>query len=362
MPERHRVRETRRRGRRPRVLFVAGIPDDWTDTGRWLLEAARGMGADPRVRFLVWNIDDVPLTGARVRSAVDFPDWWLAVGLTRLGLVRVARRAKNLRQRWWWRTSCRADWACLVGAFPPTLLDFVPPGTPRFRLPDRPLPPDSHTDDWAPRHGGQEPMVDWPVLPRDLATASERQRAKERLVGTTTDRPLIVGFGEPRWTGGVDLFLQLAHQVSRGHPEALYAWLGEQPFRGPLAELVTFDTDRLQLRDSVLVLDRPRLDPVALEGADVIVGLARRGPLPLLVHAAARGVPVVAFAGSAHPDLAGDATDIPFGRLDVVADAVAHLLGDPAHLAATARAANLAHGSGAVFWQAEHAGGKAVAS
>ncbi|MDK1475635.1 glycosyltransferase family 4 protein [Streptomyces sp. 549] len=180
------------------------------------------------------------------------------------------------------------------------------------------------------------PCAGEPPLEGSAAPAAEEDtlRHKERAELGAVDRPLILTVGRLEPHQGHDVLLTAARAWRHRDPEPLVAVAGEGSRRAALQRRI--DAEQLPVRLLGCREDALRL----LAAADLAVLPARwEGRSPLAQEALRAGVPLVATAVGAVPELVGDAALlVPYGDPDALADAVSGLLADPGRRAAMAAA------------------------
>ncbi|MEE1800294.1 MULTISPECIES: glycosyltransferase family 4 protein [unclassified Streptomyces] len=166
-------------------------------------------------------------------------------------------------------------------------------------------------------------------------SAGEENKARAEL--GAVERPLLMAVGSLVPDQGYDTLLDAVAGWRDLDPAPLLTIAGEGRERARLQRRIEADDLPVQLigrRDDISEL---------LASADVAVLASRWEARSVLAQEALRlGVPLVATAVGAIPELVGDAAElVPYGDAPALADAVKRLLGDPgrrARLAAAGRA------------------------
>lgn len=151
------------------------------------------------------------------------------------------------------------------------------------------------------------------VLPQPpSATTNQRvmsrQEAREMVAAATgldlDDAVLVLGAGQVQIRKGTDIFVQVGNQLKREDGKYVTIWIGEQVSELDVTFGVWFHAQLARSRDGdgeLAVHFEPAgpLYPVLMDAADVFLVTSRLDPLPnVALDAAARDVPVVAFAGA----------------------------------------------------------------
>lgn len=175
------------------------------------------------------------------------------------------------------------------------------------------------------------PVAAPPMPPGELG----REAARALLLGTRTDRPVVLAIGRLVQQKSFGLLLDAARDFGDTDPMVLIA--GEGPERGDLRERIA--SERLPVELLGYRTDVPDL----LAAADLVVVSSRWEARSLVVQEAMRaGVPVVSTAVGGVPELVGEAAVlVPYGDAGALAAAVRGLLADPARCAALAAAGRL---------------------
>lgn len=148
-------------------------------------------------------------------------------------------------------------------------------------------------------------------------------------LGIPADAFVVGGCGTIEWRKGVDLFLQLAHRLGRGHRDVRFLWVGgNSPHAAADFRRIQHDFDRLDLHDRVVFAGAQK-DPQAFFAAmDVFALTSREDPFPLVcLEAASLGKPVVCFdrAGGMPEFVADDAgAVVPYGDIDAFVECLLH--------------------------------------
>ena len=192
-----------------------------------------------------------------------------------------------------------------------------------------------------------------PALAPPLAPAT-RTRAEVRAeLGVDDGRPLLVAVGRLHPQKGYDvLFDAVARWEREGRlrPAPLVAVAGDGPLEAELAERVRAE------RLPIVLLGR-RSDVADLLGAaDACLLPSRWEGSPFTAQEALRaGTPLISTRAGGIPELVGTAAElVPVGDAVALADAVVHVLGDPARAAALAAAGR----TQAAGWPDEAAAGR----
>ena len=157
------------------------------------------------------------------------------------------------------------------------------------------------------------------------ASAEEEDRVRSA-TGIDPATPLVLGAGIGTHRKGMDLFVEVAVAVAaRTDRPVHFAWVGGEA--DPLYPLVDAEVQRLGIEHVTLHPPVPDLTPW-LRTASLFVHTAREDAFPLVcLHAAAVGVPVVAFSGTGGvTEMFGDAfVGDPFPDVAALADRVVSL-------------------------------------
>jgi glycosyltransferase involved in cell wall biosynthesis len=172
-----------------------------------------------------------------------------------------------------------------------------------------------------------------PVAAPPLPPPARDRAAVRAELGVAGDRPLVVAVGRLHPQKGYDVLLDAAARWD-GAAAPLVAIAGDGPLHDELAA-------RIRARELPVVLLGRRDDVADLLGAaDLCVLPSRWEARSLTAQEALRsGTPLVATRTGGLPELLGDAAElVPAGDAAALADAVLHVLSDPARAAALAEA------------------------
>ena len=192
--------------------------------------------------------------------------------------------------------------------------------------------------DRARRRGARDARLARPAVPQARFPATTTaDDAKVRAELGAVDRPLLVSAGRLLPHHGYDTLLDAARVWHELDPVPLMVIAGEGRHRAALQRRIT--TEQLPV---VLIGCRDDIGEL-IAAADLAVLPGRWDSRPVPVHEALRrGVPLVATAAGAVPELIGEAAElVPYKDPEALAHAVVRLLGDPARreqLAAAGRA------------------------
>jgi len=179
------------------------------------------------------------------------------------------------------------------------------------------------------------------VLPQPASPGNQRKMSREEARRAITEATgldlegavLVLGAGLVQIRKGTDIFLQIGNQLQREKGKFVSIWIGQQASEFDINFGVWFHAQIEQSRDSsgaLAVHFEPAgpLYPVLMDAADVFLVTSRLDPLPnVALDAAARGVPVIAFAGATGlADIAElgemDLTEVQIGAIDEVIAAI----------------------------------------
>ena len=150
------------------------------------------------------------------------------------------------------------------------------------------------------------------VLPQPASLSNSRTMSKiaarEAVAAATgldlDDAVLVLGAGLVQIRKGTDIFLQVGNQLRREEGKFVTVWIGQQISEFDMAFGVWFHAQIERSRDKdghLAVHFEPAgpLYPILMDAADVFLVTSRLDPLPnVALDAAARDVPVIAFAGA----------------------------------------------------------------
>jgi glycosyltransferase involved in cell wall biosynthesis len=166
-------------------------------------------------------------------------------------------------------------------------------------------------------------------------TKRERLRAEVRgELGWPPETRIVVGCGFGDTRKGIDLFVQVAADVSRRLPsnDVAFLWVGNVD--PTLAPYITTDVARLGLSHKIRITGKVRDPARYFIGGDVFALTSREDPFPSVVmEAFDAGMPVVAFDGAGgYVDIVNEASGALAPYLDVASfgAAVESLLQDDA--------------------------------
>ncbi|MGW6241773.1 glycosyltransferase family 4 protein [Streptomyces sp. NPDC055094] len=179
--------------------------------------------------------------------------------------------------------------------------------------------------DRARERGARDARLASVALPAPRRTADDDPENKSRAELGAVDRPLLMAVGSLVPDKGYDTLLDAARTWRHLDPMPLVVIAGEGRERAGLQRRIEDAELPVQLigrRDDVSEL---------LAAADVALLPSRWEGRSVLAQEALRlGVPLVATAVGAVPELVGDAAElVPYGDAAALADAVIRLLGDP---------------------------------
>lgn len=184
------------------------------------------------------------------------------------------------------------------------------------------------------RHSVQPNRID--VVHESIAVADTRaQRTRSevlRELGFPEDAFIVAGCGMGgAWNKGMDLFLQLAHQLCRKRNSVCFVWVGAGY---PSAQQLQHDANMLGIAEKVRftgLVDRPA---DYLSTADAFALTSREDSFPLAcLEAAALGKPIVCFANAGGmPEFVEDDCGyiVPYLDIGAMADRIIQLVDCPA--------------------------------
>lgn len=150
------------------------------------------------------------------------------------------------------------------------------------------------------------------VLPQPASAASSRKMPKEEAraaLAKALDLDLngailVLGAGQIQIRKGTDIFLQIGNQLQREVGKFVTVWIGQQISEFDMGFGVWFHAQMERSRDAsgklAVHFEPPGpLYPMLMDAADVFLVTSRLDPLPnVALDAAARDIPVIAFAGA----------------------------------------------------------------
>jgi glycosyltransferase involved in cell wall biosynthesis len=290
-----------------------------------IVARARLRGWNPRVALPREPLVDPPF-GELLLSAREVDEGLLDRYLGSARAAGARTRAKSVHWRLLLRRAA-AGGTWLVGHDATAMSDWLPAKarTARTRLPSEPV------------EGAPQGAPDWEPMMVDLDPAAQPAPGEPTVV---------VGVGTPDWEDGYDLFVEVAHLVTKATAPgaARFVWRATSPTIG--ASMV-HDVDRLGLAGVLEVVpsdDDPRR---VLAGAHVLVRCGRRPmPFDLALEAAATGRPSPGFdLADSTPAMTGPVgSSVPFGVVHELANRVAVLVRDPEALRRASDEVGLHHG------------------
>ncbi|AXG77131.1 glycosyltransferase family 4 protein [Streptomyces paludis] len=179
--------------------------------------------------------------------------------------------------------------------------------------------------DRARGRGARDARLAAVAVPAPPPGPADAPRNKARAELGAVERPLLMAVGSLVPDQGYDTLLDAARAWRRLDPVPLLTIAGEGRERGRLQRRIEAEELPVQLvgrRDDISEL---------LAAADVAVLTSRWEARSVLAQEALRlGVPLVATAVGATPELVGDAAElVPYGNAPALSDAVTRLLADP---------------------------------
>jgi glycosyltransferase involved in cell wall biosynthesis len=182
------------------------------------------------------------------------------------------------------------------------------------------------------------PAVEARCVPVSPAT---RMRARQ-ILGLPADVEVIGTVGRLDFQKAPEILIEALARMSRS---AVLVWAGD----GPLMDEARRQVERMRLGDRVLLLGNRTDVPDILPAFDVFAMSSRYEGLPcVIVEAQACGIPVVATAVNAVPDVVVPGESgllVPPGRADLLAGAIDFALANPHSAASWAQAARTHLGS-----------------
>ena len=179
------------------------------------------------------------------------------------------------------------------------------------------------------------------VLPQPASPGNQRTMSRDEARQAITEATgldlegatLVLGAGLVQIRKGTDIFLQVGNQLKREPGKYVSVWIGQQASEFDISFGVWFHAQIERSRDragELAVHFEPAgpLYPVLMDAADVFLVTSRLDPLPnVALDAAARCVPVIAFAGATGlGDLAErgeiDLTEVQIGAIDEMVAAI----------------------------------------
>lgn len=182
------------------------------------------------------------------------------------------------------------------------------------------------------------PAVEARCVPLSPAT---RMRARQ-ILGLPADAEVIGTVGRLDFQKAPEILIDALVRMSRS---AILVWAGD----GPLMDEALRQVERMRLGDRVLLLGNRTDVPDILPAFDVFAMSSRYEGLPcVIVEAQACGIPVVATAVNAVPDVVVPGESgllVPPGRADLLAGAIDFALANPHSAASWADVARARLGS-----------------
>lgn len=182
------------------------------------------------------------------------------------------------------------------------------------------------------------PAVEARCVPVSPAT---RMQARQ-ILGLPPDVEVIGTVGRLDFQKAPEVLIEALARMSRS---AVLVWAGD----GPLMDEARRQVERMRLGDRVLLLGNRTDVPDILPAFDVFAMSSRYEGLPcVIVEAQACGIPVVATAVNAVPDVVVPGESgllVPPGRADLLASAIDFALANPHSAASWAQAARTRLGS-----------------
>ncbi|GAA4463410.1 hypothetical protein GCM10023189_41400 [Nibrella saemangeumensis] len=154
------------------------------------------------------------------------------------------------------------------------------------------------------------------------------QAAVRTRLGIPADAVVVGGCGNAEWRKGVDLFVLLAQQVIKTHPDTYFIWVGVPKASEGYINLM-YDLERMGLQTRVHLIEPGAnyLDYVAC--FDIFTLTSREDPYPLVIlEAGLNRIPVLCFQQSGgSPDYVGQDTGclVPYSDVSAMAEVIRHL-------------------------------------
>lgn len=300
----------------PPGVRIVGLPH-WNSAGMLVRRFHRV--APATVAAFVRHLRSSDIIGAVAPSAVGT----ILIALARLRrrpVFVLVRGEKQRTVRWIMGERRARPYVLALKLMEAAVRHWIGAGVPAFvagrELVERYATPGAHVYDLYPALSREFPLAEHP---RDVALDDD------------SSPPRLVTVARLSTEKGLDDLLRAVAQLRASGSSVALEVVGDGPQRGELEALAA----QLEIADCVrfagFVSHGPQLI-AALDRADVFVLPSRSEGLPhSVVEAMARGLPIVASAVGGLPALLADGGGVivPIGDPAALADALAHLLGDP---------------------------------
>ncbi|RCR69636.1 glycosyltransferase family 4 protein [Larkinella punicea] len=158
------------------------------------------------------------------------------------------------------------------------------------------------------------------------------QPAIRTRLGIPLDAVVVGGCGNAEWRKGVDLFVLMAQQVLKTHPDTYFVWIGV-PKKSEEYRRLTYDLERMRLNERVILIE-PGGDYLNYFACfDIFTLTSREDPYPLVIlEAGLNRIPVLCFRDSGgSPDFVGEDTGclVAYSDVTALADLIRRLADAP---------------------------------
>ncbi|GAB3257033.1 hypothetical protein GCM10027347_19230 [Larkinella harenae] len=158
------------------------------------------------------------------------------------------------------------------------------------------------------------------------------QVAIRNRLGIPANAVVVGGCGNAEWRKGVDLFVLMAQQVLKTHPDAYFVWIGV-PKQSEEYRRLTYDLERMRLTNRVHLIE-PGGDYLNYFACfDIFTLTSREDPYPLVIlEAGLNRIPVSCFRESGgSPDFVGEDTGclVDYSDVGALADLIRRLADAP---------------------------------
>lgn len=132
----------------------------------------------------------------------------------------------------------------------------------------------------------------WAVT--EISENTDRAEIRKKF-GIPEDKFIVTACGNADWRKGLDIFILVANQVLKIHPDIHFVWVGAKN-EGELYQHIIFDIERMGIGEQVTLIPPTDKSIEIISASDIFLVSSREDPFPLvMLEAALCAKPIVGF-------------------------------------------------------------------